>query len=59
MSLVFLLAIIVLILAALARTATQSRRYTSLTAPRLCRRCALPHPPFAHFCRTCGQKLLP
>ena len=24
---------------------------------RLCRACALSHPPFAHYCRRCGRRL--
>jgi ribosomal protein L40E len=43
--------------AALVLTAMQNRRHVARTEPRLCRTCALSHPPFALYCRRCGRKL--
>ena len=53
----FIFPIIVIVLIALAVTARQNRRYAEQTRMRLCRRCALSHPPFAGYCRRCGTKL--
>jgi hypothetical protein len=39
-------------------TAAQNRRPgPDDSRPRLCRACALSHPPFAHYCRRCGRRL--
>jgi ribosomal protein L40E len=53
----FIFLIIVIVLIALAVTARQNRRFAEQTRMRLCRRCALSHPPFAGYCRRCGTKL--
>jgi ribosomal protein L40E len=41
----------------LIKTASQHRRHSSMTDPRICRSCGASHPPFAQFCRKCGSKL--
>jgi ribosomal protein L40E len=38
-------------------TATQHRRYSSMTQQKLCRGCGAAHPGYAAFCRRCGRKL--
>ena len=38
-------------------TASQNRRAEPEDRPRLCRSCALSHPPFANYCRRCGRRL--
>ena len=53
----FVFLIIVIVLIALAVAARQNRRFAEQTRMRLCRRCALNHPPFAGYCRRCGTKL--
>ena len=47
----------VLVVALLILTALQHRRHAGATEQRMCRSCALPHPPFARFCRRCGRGL--
>jgi hypothetical protein len=47
----------VLVVALLILTALQHRRHAGSTEQRMCRSCALPHPPFARFCRRCGRAL--
>lgn len=55
--LIILVFFIVVIVIALAVTAAENRRYQSKTQPRICRSCALSHPPFASYCRRCGRRL--
>jgi len=35
----------------------QGRRSLSRRQGRVCQGCGTPHPPFAQFCRRCGQRL--
>ena len=42
---------------AFAMNAGQNRRPERDERPRLCRSCALSHPPFANYCRRCGRRL--
>lgn len=53
--LLFLVMIVMVVL--LIVTASQHRRHSSQTDPRLCKSCGTSHPPFAEFCRRCGKKL--
>jgi len=52
-----LLFMMAVVLVALLVTARQNRRHEAQTRPRLCRSCALSHPPFANYCRRCGRML--
>jgi hypothetical protein len=36
---------------------SQSRRHVLGMQPRICGSCGAAHPPFAQFCRRCGQRL--
>ena len=57
MNLTLFLLIVAVVVVALLVTASQNRRHTADTQPRLCRACGLSHPPFAAYCRRCGGKL--
>lgn len=50
---VIIVAVVVIVLIATAST----RRRGSLMQQRLCGSCGAGHPPFAQFCRRCGQRL--
>jgi len=52
-----LLFMMAVVLVALVVTAKQNRRHEAQTRPRLCRSCALSHPPFANYCCRCGRML--
>ena len=49
--------VIVIIFILLVATAGQNRRHITRTSQRICRGCAVPNPPYAHFCRRCGKSL--
>lgn len=38
-------------------TIASGRRHATRGGQRLCAACGAPHPPFARFCRRCGQRL--
>lgn len=50
---VIIVAVVVIVLIATAST----RRQRGLMQQRLCGSCGASHPPFAQFCRRCGQRL--
>jgi len=49
---VIIVAVVVIVL-----IATASTRRRGLMQQRLCGSCGASHPPFAQFCRRCGQRL--
>ena len=49
---VIIVAVVVIVL-----IATASTRRRGLMHQRLCGSCGASHPPFAQFCRRCGQRL--
>jgi hypothetical protein len=49
--------IAIVLAVAFLMTASQNRRSEPEDRPRLCRSCALSHPPFANYCRRCGRRL--
>ena len=49
---VIIVAVVVILL-----VATASTRRRGFLQQRMCRSCGASHPPFAQFCRRCGQRL--
>jgi ribosomal protein L40E len=54
---VLLIAIAVIFLIMIFRTATMHRQHMLDTDQRMCRGCGARHPTYAMFCRRCGRRL--
>jgi hypothetical protein len=50
--------IVTLVVVAFIVSVAAGRRNISRMQQRVCGACGAPHPPFAQFCRRCGQRLL-